>query len=92
MPDILVYFFIVCVVVWAVIKAFKAIDSDGAIWEAARKAITTKLMGWFQQPVGGPGHGPEQEQRAATKIFDDRRAHAKELSEAENRGREQGKE
>ena len=82
-------FVIVCVVVWAVIKGFKAIDQDGAIWAAARKAIANKMMGWFQSPVGGPDRGPEREQKAATASHVDLRPFAKELLQPENRGTEQ---
>ena len=46
--NILVYFFIFCAVVWAVIKAFKSIDSDGVAWDAIRKGIVKKILGWFQ--------------------------------------------
>ena len=82
-------FFIVCVVVWAVIKGFKAIDSDGAIWDAMRKAIAKRMMGWFQLPAGGRGQGPEREQKAATASHVDLRPYAKELLQPENRGTEQ---
>ena len=85
----IIVFLIVCVVVWAVIKGFKAIDSDGAIWDAMRKAIAKRMMAWFQSPVDGPGPGPDREQKAATATHVDLRPYAKELLEPENRGTEQ---
>jgi hypothetical protein len=85
----IIVFLIVCVVVWAVIKGFKAIDSDGAIWDAMRKAIAKRMMGWFQLPAGGRGQGPEREQKAATASHVDLRPYAKELLQPENRGTEQ---
>jgi hypothetical protein len=86
--NMLVYLFIVCVVVWAVIKAFRAIDSDGAIWDAMRKAIAKRMMGWFQSSAGGPSQGPEREEKAATASHVDLRPYAKELLQPENRGTE----
>ena len=86
---IIIVFFIFSAIVWALIKAFKTIDSDGAIWDAMRKAIAKRMMGWFQSPVGGPDRGPEREQKAATASHVDLRPYAKELLQPENRGTEQ---
>src|SRR5437868_1242966 len=52
----------------------------------------TLTQGEIAQARGGPGQGPEQESPGATLSLDDLRAYAKELSQAEDRGRQQGKE
>jgi hypothetical protein len=52
----------------------------------------TLTQGEIADARGGPGHGPEQERRGATLSLDDLRAYAKELSQAEDRGRQQEKE
>jgi hypothetical protein len=52
----------------------------------------TLTQGEIADARGGPGHGPEQESSRATLSLDDLRAYAKELSQAEDRSREQGKE
>jgi hypothetical protein len=59
----------------------------------------TQTQGEIAQARRGPGQGPEQESRdakqespVATLSLDDIRAYAKELSEAQDRIREQGKE
>jgi hypothetical protein len=52
----------------------------------------TLTQGEIAQARGGPDQGPEQESPVATLSLDDLRAYAKELSQAEDRSREQGKE
>src|SRR5437764_4301333 len=52
----------------------------------------TLTQGEIAQARGGPGQGMEQESPGATLGLDDLRAYAKELSQAEDRGRQQGKE
>ena len=58
----------------------------------------TQTQGEIAQARRGPGQGPEQESGArqespvATLSLDDIRAYAKELSEAQDRNRQQGKE
>src|SRR5947209_10095547 len=59
----------------------------------------TQTQGEIAQARRGPGQGPEQESRdakqeppVATVSLDDLRAYAKELSEAQDRNRQQGKE
>ncbi len=51
----------------------------------------TQTQGEIAQARGGPGQGPEQES-TATVSLDDLRAYAKELSQAEDRSKQQGKE
>jgi hypothetical protein len=50
----------------------------------------TQTQGEIAKARGGPGQGPEQE--GAMLSLDDIRAYAKELSQTEDRSREQGKE
>jgi hypothetical protein len=52
----------------------------------------TLTQGEIAQARGGPGQGPEQESPGAKLSLDDIRAYAKELSQAEDRSRQQGKE
>ena len=52
----------------------------------------TLTQGEIAQARGGPGQGPEQESPGATLSLEDIRAYAKELSQAEDRSRQQGKE
>ena len=52
----------------------------------------TLTQGEIAEARGGPGRGPEQESSRATVSLDDLRAYAKELSQAEERGRQQEKE
>lgn len=52
----------------------------------------TLTQGEIADARGGPGNGPEQESRLKNLGLDDLRAYAKELSQAEDRAREQGKE
>jgi hypothetical protein len=52
----------------------------------------TQTQGEIADARGGPGHGPEQESRSAPLSLDDLRAYAKELSQADDRGREPGRE
>src|SRR3954463_10123860 len=53
----------------------------------------TLTQGEIADARGGPGQGPEQEERSAGMVsLDDVRTYAKELSQAEDRTREQGKE
>jgi hypothetical protein len=52
----------------------------------------TLTQGEIADARGGPGQGPEQESPRATLSLDDLRAYAKELSQAEDRSRQQGKE
>ena len=52
----------------------------------------TLTQGEIADARGGPGLGPEQESPRATLSLDDIRAYAKELSQAEDRSRQQGKE
>lgn len=52
----------------------------------------TLTQGEIADARGGPGNGPEQESRLKNLSLDDLRAYAKELSQAEDRAREQGKE
>jgi len=51
----------------------------------------TATQGEIAEARGGPGQGPEQES-TGTLSLDDIRAYAKELSQAEDRSRQQGKE
>ena len=51
----------------------------------------TLTQGEIAEARGGPGQGPEQES-PRTLSLDDLRAYAKELSQAEDRSRQQGKE
>jgi hypothetical protein len=51
----------------------------------------TLTQGEIADARGGPGQGPEQES-TGTVSLDDVRAYAKELSQAEDRSRQQGKE
>jgi hypothetical protein len=51
----------------------------------------TQTQGEIAKARGGPGQGPEQES-TGTLSLDDLRAYAKELSQAEDRSRQQGKE
>ena len=52
----------------------------------------TLTQGEIAQARGGPRQGPEQESPGVTLSLDDLRAYAKELSQAEDRSRQQGKE
>lgn len=52
----------------------------------------TLTQGEIAQARGGPGQGPEQESPGVTLSLDDLRAYAKELSQAEDRSRQQGEE
>lgn len=52
----------------------------------------TLTQGEIADARGGPGQGPEQESAGKTVSLDDVRAYAKELSQAEDRSRQQGKE
>ena len=52
----------------------------------------TQTQGEIADARGGPGLGPEQESPNATGSLDGLRAYAKELSQAENRSPQQGKE
>jgi hypothetical protein len=52
----------------------------------------TLTQGEIADARGGPGQGPEQESPRATLSLDDLRAYAKELSQAEDSSRQQGKE
>ena len=52
----------------------------------------TQTQGEIAEARGGPGQGPEQESPVATVSLDDVRAYAKELSQAEDQTRQQGKE
>lgn len=54
--------------------------------------VGTQTQGEIADARGGPGEGPEQEGRNATVSLDDFRAYAKELLQADSRGREQGRE
>jgi hypothetical protein len=52
----------------------------------------TETQGEIAKARRGPGDGPEQESAGKTVSLDDVRAYAKELSQAEDRSREQGRE
>lgn len=52
----------------------------------------TLTQGEIADARGGPGQGPEQESPAGNVSLDDVRAYAKELSQAEDRTRQQGQE
>ena len=52
----------------------------------------TATQGEIADARGGPGKGSEQESRGGTMSLDDLRAFAKELSQEEDRSRQQGKE
>jgi hypothetical protein len=53
--------------------------------------VGSATQGEIAEARGGPGQGPEQE-ATGTVSLNDIRAYAKELSQAEDRSREQGKE
>src|SRR5260370_42655978 len=53
--------------------------------------VGTQTQGEIADARGGPGQGTEQESRGKKLSLDDLRAYAKELSQAEDRSREQGK-
>ena len=52
----------------------------------------TETQGEIAKARSGPGEGPEQESAGKTVSLDDVRAYAKELSQAEDRSRQQGQE
>jgi len=52
----------------------------------------TQTQGEIAQARKGPGEGPEQESPVGNVSLDDLRTFAKELSQAEDRGREQSRE
>jgi hypothetical protein len=52
----------------------------------------TATQGEIAQARGGPGRGPEQESPGGTLSLDDLRDDARQLSQAEGRSKEQGKE
>ena len=54
--------------------------------------VGTLTQGEIADARGGPGQGPEQESRIGNLSLNDVRAYAKELSQAEDRSMEQGKE
>jgi len=54
--------------------------------------VGTLTQGEIADARGGPGQGMEQESRVGNVSLDDVRAYAKELSQADDRAREQGKE
>jgi hypothetical protein len=54
--------------------------------------VGTLTQGEIADARGGPGQGPEQESAGKTVSLDDVRAYAKELSQAEDRSRQQSQE